>query len=67
MKRMTQALIAGTADLGGAYYLPYRLHATQDQFTAVYPRAAEFVAAKRKIDPHLRFRNALWDTYMTRL
>lgn len=67
MQRMTQALIAGTAELGGTYYLPYRLHATQAQFEQSYPSAAEFVAAKRKIDPELRFRNGLWDTYMAGL
>lgn len=67
MQRMTQALIAGTAELGGTYYLPYRLHATQAQFENSYPDADEFVAAKRKIDPDLRFRNGLWDTYMAGL
>lgn len=67
MRRMTQALIAGTAELGGTYYLPYRLHATQALFEQSYPRATEFVAAKRKIDPDLRFRNGLWDTYMAGL
>jgi FAD/FMN-containing dehydrogenase len=67
MRRMTEALVGGTAALGGAYYLPYRLHATQNQFTSVYPRAEEFVARKRKLDPNLRFRNGLWDTYMAGL
>ncbi|TYB89141.1 FAD-binding oxidoreductase [Oceaniovalibus sp. ACAM 378] len=64
MARMTQALIEGVINIAGTYYLPYRLHATQDQFTRAYPRAAEFAAAKRRIDPDLRFRNALWDSYM---
>jgi FAD/FMN-containing dehydrogenase len=67
MQRMTQDLIQGTADLGGAYYLPYRLHATQDQFIQNYPAATQFAAAKRAVDPQLLFRNALWDTYMADL
>ncbi|MEM7439547.1 MAG: FAD-binding protein [Pseudomonadota bacterium] len=67
MARMTRELIEGTAALGGSYYLPYRLHATQDQFERVYPRAREFAAAKRAIDPGGLFRNALWDTYMAQM
>jgi FAD/FMN-containing dehydrogenase len=50
--------------LGGSYYLPYRLHATREQMRSAYPRLDEFVAAKRRTDPQLRFRNALWDTYL---
>lgn len=67
MARMTRDLIERVMAIGGSYYLPYRLHATQDQFTRCYPRAAAFVAKKREIDPDLRLRNALWDTYMDRL
>jgi hypothetical protein len=50
--------------IGGSYYLPYRLHATQAQFRQGYARAAEFVALKRQLDPGLVLRNALWDRYM---
>nr|WP_102110259.1 FAD-binding oxidoreductase [Kandeliimicrobium roseum] len=64
MARMTRALIGRVLDLGGSYYLPYRPHATGAQFAAAYPRAAEFAAAKRALDPDLRFRNALWDRYL---
>jgi FAD/FMN-containing dehydrogenase len=64
MTRMTQQLIEAVLAIGGSYYLPYRLHATQDQFTRCYPRVPDFVALKRQIDPGLRLRNALWDTYM---
>ena len=64
MARMTRALIDRVSDIGGTYYLPYRLHATQDQFERAYPRVGEFVRLKRQIDPQLRFRNNLWDTYM---
>jgi len=64
MARMTRALIDGVLDIGGTYYLPYRPHATTGQFIRAYPRAAEFAAQKRVIDPALRFRNALWDRYL---
>ena len=64
MRAMTVKLIDRTLAIGGSYYLPYRLHATREQLRAAYPRLDEFVAAKRRIDPQLRFRNALWDTYL---
>lgn len=67
MARMTQAMIEAVLAIGGSYYLPYRLHATPDQFTRCYPRAAELAALKRQIDPGLRLRNALWDTYMAEI
>jgi FAD/FMN-containing dehydrogenase len=64
MRAMTVKLIDRVAALGGSYYLPYRLHATREQMRSAYPRLEEFIAAKRRIDPQLRFRNALWDTYL---
>jgi FAD/FMN-containing dehydrogenase len=64
MRAMTVKLIDRVAALGGSYYLPYRLHATREQMRAAYPRLDEFVTAKRHYDPQLRFRNALWDTYL---
>jgi len=67
MARMTSALIERVIGMGGAYYLPYRLHATDRQFIRSYPRAGEFVAAKREIDPDLLFTNLMWDRYMARL
>jgi FAD/FMN-containing dehydrogenase len=67
MARMTRALVDRVLDLGGVYYLPYRPHASLDQLTRGYPRAAEFAAAKRAFDPDLVFRNRLWDDYFARL
>ncbi|MEA2837477.1 MAG: hypothetical protein QOD89_2027 [Bradyrhizobium sp.] len=64
MRAMTVKLIERTLALGGSYYLPYRLHATREQMRAAYPHLGEFIAAKRRYDPQLRFRNALWDTYL---
>ncbi len=63
MMRLTEALIDRVLAIGGAFYLPYRLHARRDQVEKAYPRTAEFIAAKRKFDPNLMFRNAMWDTY----
>jgi len=64
MRAMTRKLIDRVLALGGSYYLPYRLHASREQMRLAYPRLDEFVAAKRRYDPQLRFRNALWDTYL---
>lgn len=64
MTRMTRELVGRITEIGGSYYLPYRLHPTVPQFRATYPRAGEFIALKREVDPDLLFRNALWDTYM---
>nr|WP_299847672.1 FAD-binding oxidoreductase [uncultured Roseovarius sp.] len=64
MARMTRELIDGITDIGGTYYLPYRPHATTEQLIRAYPRAPEFAAAKRALDPSLTFRNNLWDTYL---
>ncbi|WP_137109637.1 FAD-binding protein [Rhodobacter sp. SY28-1] len=64
MARMTQEMIEAVLAIGGSYYLPYRPHATLDQFRRCFARSAEFVALKRQVDPGLRLRNALWDKYM---
>ncbi len=65
MLRLTEALIDGVAALGGSFYLPYRLHARPDQVRAIYAGTEAFVAAKRRLDPKLVFRNALWPAYFT--
>ena len=65
MARMTRALIDGILQIGGAYYLPYRPHATLDQLVIAYPRAPEFATRKREIDPDLLLRNNLWDSYLS--
>lgn len=65
MRAMTEALIESAITLGGTFYLPYRLHARRAQVVAAYPRLSTFVAGKLHYDPHLRFRNAMWDAYFT--
>jgi hypothetical protein len=59
----TRELIDAALADGGTYYLPYQLHATEDQFHRAYPRADELFALKRRVDPEYRFRNRLWDRY----
>lgn len=63
MMRLTETLIGHAIDLGGAFYLPYRLHARRDQVRAAYPNAEACAARKRALDPGLTFRNRMWDAY----
>ena len=64
MKRMTQILIDQIAESGGAYYLPYRPHASVEQFAQIYSGAENFASIKRNLDPQLILRNNLWDSYL---
>ncbi|SIT46051.1 FAD/FMN-containing dehydrogenases-like protein [Paraburkholderia piptadeniae] len=59
----TRELIDAVLAAGGTYYLPYQLHATDEQFHRAYPRAREMFALKSEIDPRYRLRGALWDRY----
>jgi len=59
----TRELIDAVLECSGTYYLPYQLHATHEQFHRAYPKATDFFELKRKLDPHYRFRGALWDKY----
>ncbi|MFC3115998.1 FAD-binding protein [Cellvibrio fontiphilus] len=56
----TRAMNDAAIELGGAYYLPYQVYETPAQFMAAYPRAQEFFALKKAVDPQYRFRNQLW-------
>jgi FAD/FMN-containing dehydrogenase len=57
MEAFTTELIEAVLSCGGRYYLPYRLHATKDQFARAYPQAAEFFKRKRQFDPTGVFAN----------
>ncbi|MBA2364280.1 MAG: hypothetical protein H0V86_12205 [Chloroflexia bacterium] len=48
---------------GGTYYLPYRLHASPEQFARAYPQGREFFARKRAYDPDELFQNEFYRTY----
>lgn len=63
MRTMTQALIDAALELGGRYYLPYRLHASVEQFQRAYPQAHTFFELKRKYDPDELFQNEFYRTY----
>ncbi len=63
MQTMTQELIDAALSVGGRYYLPYRLHATKEQFVRAYPQARKFFALKRKYDPEEVFQNQFYLKY----
>ena len=63
MQTMTRDLIDAALACGGRYYLPYRLHATPEQFARAYPQAAQFFAMKRKYDPEELFVNQFYLRY----
>jgi FAD/FMN-containing dehydrogenase len=63
MQALTQELIDAAIAHEGRYYLPYRLHATREQFYRCYPQAREFFALKRKYDPDELFQNEFYVKY----
>lgn len=56
-------MIDAAIDAGGAYYLPYQLQASAEQFKAAYPRAKDYFGLKWRLDPNNRFVNMLWAKY----
>jgi len=63
MAGMTGELIDAALALGGRYYLPYRLHATIEQFYRAYPQAQQFFKLKRQYDPEELFQNEWYRKY----
>jgi FAD/FMN-containing dehydrogenase len=63
MAKLTQDLVAAALKHDGRYYLPYRLHATPEQFTEAYPQSKQFFALKRKYDPDELFQNEFYLKY----
>jgi FAD/FMN-containing dehydrogenase len=63
MEAMTREIIDAVLQVGGCYYLSYRLHATLEQFSRAYPQAECFFALKRKYDPDEVFQNGLYRKY----
>lgn len=51
MQAVTRSLIEAALEVGGTYYLPYRLHATPDQFQRAYPQAERFFQPCLLINP----------------
>lgn len=67
MQRMTERLISRILDIGGSYYLPYRPHASLDQFAKAYTRCEAFSNLKRRVDPAGVLSNNLWETYLRKI
>jgi FAD/FMN-containing dehydrogenase len=65
MEALTRELIDAALAEGGCYYLPYRLHATAEQFARAYPQSTSFFAAKRALDPGELFQNEFYQRYAT--
>ncbi len=63
MQAMTRELIDAALAVDGCYYLPYRLHATPEQFHRAYPQAREFFRRKRQYDPEELFQNQFYARY----
>ncbi len=63
LEALTGELIDAALALGGRYYLPYRRHASVEQFLRSYPMADEFFAAKLRHDPEQVFQNKFYTTY----
>jgi FAD/FMN-containing dehydrogenase len=57
MAALTRELIEAALASKGRYYLPYRLHATPEQFHKAYPRADHFFERQRHFDPAGLFQN----------
>jgi FAD/FMN-containing dehydrogenase len=58
----TRSMIDMALSHEGSYYLPYQLHATQEQFFRAYPQAPRFNALRQQIGAS-RFTNTLWSQY----
>ena len=63
MRALTRDLIDAALACEGRYYLPYRLHASREQFEKAYPRARQFFARKRHFDPEELFQNQFYLAY----
>jgi FAD/FMN-containing dehydrogenase len=50
MQNFTRELINEVTDLGGTFYLPYRLHYTYRQLMTSYPMIEDWLAVKNRLD-----------------
>ena len=63
MQGMTRELIDAAIATGGSFYLPYRLHATNEQIRRAYPSWETAMQGKDRYDPKHVFRNGLFEAY----
>jgi FAD/FMN-containing dehydrogenase len=63
MQNLTRELVDAALACGGSYYLPYRPHATLQQFQKAYPQARKFFLLKRQYDPTEIFENQFYVHY----
>lgn len=63
MQAFTRSMTDAVLKVGGTYYLPYRLHASREQFKAAYPQAEAFFAEKHRFDPKGIFTNTFYQAY----
>jgi FAD/FMN-containing dehydrogenase len=63
MEQMTRELIDAALHSGGRYYLPYRLHASVEQFRLAYRQSGEFFRLKQQYDPKSLFENEFYLKY----
>lgn len=63
VKQWTRELVDAAIAVGGRHYLPYQIHATEDQFRRGYKNFQKFFDVKTQYDPTNKFRNKLWDAY----
>jgi FAD/FMN-containing dehydrogenase len=63
MEQLTRKLVDAALACGGSYYLPYRPHATLEQFQKAYPEALRFFLLKRQYDPEEIFENQFYVHY----
>ncbi|MEZ6003503.1 MAG: FAD-binding oxidoreductase [Planctomycetota bacterium] len=56
-------LIDAALSFGGSYFLTYHRWARRDQVLGAYPQLPEFLRAKRRLDPELRFQSEWWRHY----
>ncbi len=64
MTELTRGLIDDALACRGTYYLPYRPHATVEQFRRVYPDYARIAALKYAYDPEEIFQSAFYEKYL---
>jgi FAD/FMN-containing dehydrogenase len=63
MQAVTTELIDLALSMDGRFYLPYRLHASREQFHRAYPAATRFLEGKRHYDPREVFQNQFYRRY----